>query len=109
MAELLGEPQFSLQSLEAQARLALYVEERFELADTATGETLELSLVGAKLEGDNALVFQESGAALPSRLSIRHDVLRDVIAAQVNRVNVFIDEALYSLLFQRDDGWKELY
>ena len=108
MASVLGEPQFSLQTIEAQARLALYVEERFGIIDVASGKPVALTLVGAKLEGDNVLVFQETSATLPRQLSIRHDVLRDAIAAQVNRVNVFSGEALRSLLFQDEDAWKEL-
>lgn len=108
LADLLGEPTYSLQSVEGQARLALYVEERFGIVDAATGEAVALTLVGAKLEGDNVLVFQETSAALPRRLSIRHDVLRDAISAQVNRVNLFIDEEIRSLLFRGDDTWKEL-
>jgi hypothetical protein len=108
LASVLGEPQFSLQTLEAQARLALYVEERFDIVDAATGQAVVLTLVGAKLDGDNVLVFQETSAALPRRLSIRHDVLRDAISEQVNRVNVFSDEELRSLLFQGEDTRKEL-
>lgn len=108
LASVLGEPQFSLQTLEAQARLALYVEAHFGISDAASGKPVALTLVGAKLEGDNVLVFQETSAMLPRRLSIRHDVLRDAIAAQVNRVNVFMEEELRSLLFQGDDAWKEL-
>ena len=108
LANVLGEPQFSLQTLEAQARLALYVEERFDIVDAATGKAIVLTLVGAKLEGDNVLVFQETGAALPRRVSIRHDVLRDAITTQVNRINVFSGEELRSLSFQGEDAWKEL-
>lgn len=108
LAELLGETTFSLQSIEGQARLALYVEERFGIVDAATGEVVGLTLVGAKLEGENVLVFQETSAALPRRLSIRHDVLRDAISGQVNRVNVFTEDELRTLWFRGEDAWKEL-
>ena len=67
-----------------------------------------MTLVGAKLDGDTILVFQESRELLPDRISVRNDVLRDVIAAQVNRVNLFRDDGLRSLVFQGGDAWKLL-
>lgn len=109
LADVLEDPQFSLHSLQARAQLALYVEERFEIIDAATGRAVKLTLVGAKLEGDNALVFQETSETLPQRVSVRHDVLRDVIAGQVNRANFFLDQGLRSLLFRGEDAWKELH
>ena len=106
LAAKLGAAQVSLDNLASQARLALYVEERFEITDAATKQPIRLTLIGATLDGDYALVFQETRDRLPKRLSVRNDILREAIDGQVNRVNVFFESGLRSLLFRGDDVWK---
>jgi len=108
LAEILQDPQFTLGTLEAQARFALYVEQQFTIRDQATDVALTLVLVGADLEGDQVLVFQETSGALPFWLSVRNDVLRDVYPDQVNKVNVMLDTGVRTLVFAGDDEWKDL-
>ncbi|MDH4047990.1 MAG: hypothetical protein OEW68_06305 [Gammaproteobacteria bacterium] len=108
LAEVTGDPQLSLVALEARARLALYVEERFALADGKSGEKLPLVLVGAELSGDYVLIYQELDSALPALLAVRHDVLRDVIPEQVNQLNLLLGDAVQTLTFSGDDGWKTI-
>jgi hypothetical protein len=101
-----GNPQISLMTVEARARLALYVEERFAIADAKTASPLTLELVGAELSGDYVLVYQELAEALPDAIAVRHDVLRDVFPEQVNQVNLFLGDDVRTLVFAGDDGWK---
>jgi hypothetical protein len=108
LAESTGDSQLSLTTIEAQARLALYVEDRFELADAETAIALPLSLVGAEVSGDYALVYQELDTPLPTALAIRHDVLRDVFPEHVNQVNLLLDSDVRTLVFAGDDAWKTI-
>lgn len=108
LAEIMQDAQLTLDSLEMQARFALYVERQFQLVDKASNKTLDLILVGAELEGDYILVYQESAQALPFWLSVRNDVLREVFPDQVNKVNISIGSGLRTLMFSGTDEWKEL-
>lgn len=108
LAENLQNPQFTLGTLEAQARLALYVEQRFRILNKATGEPLTLTLVGAELQGDYAIVFQEFPGSLPYWIAMRNDILRDIFPDQVNKVNVTIGSQLRTLMFSGKDVWKDL-
>lgn len=76
-----------LSRLEQRARLALYVEARFALL-LPDGVPLALTTLGAELDADNVLVFQEAAMTdPPSALTVRNDILRDVFRTQVNQVN----------------------
>lgn len=108
LAEILQNAQFTLGTLESQARFALYVEQRFAIRDKASGTELPLVLVGAELEGDQVLVFQETAGALPFWVAIRNDVLREVYPDQVNKVNVALDAGVRTLIFAGEDEWKDL-
>lgn len=108
LSELLQKPQLTLDTLEARAQLALYVESRFQIIDHANGEPVKLTLVGAELDGEYVLIFQESATPLPNSLSLRHDALRDVIPNQVNTVNISLDSQLRTLVFAEKDKWKAL-
>jgi len=108
LAQLLGMPGFSLNTVEGRARLALYVEERFAVADQSSGEPdqlLQLNLVGAEADGEFMLVYQEYNGQLPGRLAIRNDILRDIFPAQVNQVNLSIGQHVKSLTFSGKDRW----
>jgi len=96
-------PDLSVLDLAGRAYIALYVEERFLMAD-AEGE-LELSLVGAIIEGDHILVYQEYAGRLPNTIRIRDDILRDAYPTQVNQVNIEDGDATHSLVFANDDEW----
>ena len=100
---------FSLDALEGQARFALYVEEQFLLAsgtDDGVGAPLSLELIGAELDGQYILVYQEYVGELPDRLAVRNDILRDVFPEQVNHVNIAVGGPVRSLTFGDDDTWR---
>lgn len=108
LAEVLQDAHLDLSSLEMQARFALYVEQKFELQDKASKVSLELQLIGAELEGDYVLVYQQSSDPLPLWLAVRDDVLRDVFPDQINKVNISGGASVRTLMFGGDDKWKEL-
>lgn len=108
LSEVLKDPQWSLDTLEARAQLALYVEKHFQIVDRSNGKPIKLKLIGAELENDEILVFQEAKAPLPSSLSMRHDALREIIPEQVNTVNILYGTQTRTLVFARKDTWKTL-
>jgi hypothetical protein len=99
----------TLDTLIGRAQLALYVEERFLVAaveDGQVGAPLVLDLVGAELDGEFVLVYQELDGDLPAAIAVRDDILRDVLPEQVNYVNIAVGGAVRSLTFQGDDEWQ---
>ena len=92
-----------LGSLRNRARLALYTEERFALSVDGTAAPLEL--IGAEIEGDSVFVYQE-GRLGPGALTVRNGVLRDLLARQINSVNVMRAGRTVTLEFRGDDGVK---
>lgn len=111
VAAVLGEGSISLETLVGRAQLALYVEDRFRIAAAtagAAGAELVLDLVGAELDGEFVLVYQEYHGELPGGLAIRDDILRDVFPDQVNHVNVAAGGEVRSLTFSDDDEWRTL-
>jgi hypothetical protein len=105
---VLGERVASLDTLEGRARFALYVESRFTVAtagDDSVGAPLALELIGAELDGQDILVYQEFAGEFPAAVAIRNEVLRDVFPEQVNLVNVAVDGEIRSLTFRDDDDW----
>lgn len=108
LSEIRKDAQWSLDTLEAQAQLALYVEEHFQIIDRSNGKPVKLKLIGAELDKDEILVFQETEGPLPSSLSMRHDALRGTIPEQVNTVNILIDSQIRTLVFAKKDTWKDL-
>ena len=111
MQQVIAEPAVDLMEIAVQARLALYTEAHFQIARVVEGKpgrALALELVGAELEGDYVLVYQELPGPLPSEIAVRNDILRDLFPSQVNRVNVSTDAGVKSLVFQQDDSWHQL-
>ena len=111
VAAVLGKGNISLENLVGRAQLALYVEERFRIADFVdgrVGDRLALELIGAELDGEFVLVYQEFAGDLPVRLAIRDDILRDVFPEQVNHVNVALGGEVRSVTFSGDDEWRTL-
>jgi hypothetical protein len=108
LATLLGDRTFTLETLVGRAQLALYVEDRFTVAgveDGSQGEPLALELVGAELDGEFVLVYQEFHGELPATVAVRDDILRDVFPDQVNHVNIAVGGEVRSLTFSEDDKW----
>jgi hypothetical protein len=106
---ILKDRSITLEQLVGRAQLALYVEERFLLAtvnEGSIGAPLELELIGAELDGEFVLVYQEVKGALPREIAIRNDILRDVFPDQVNHVNIAVSGEVRSLTFQEDDKWQ---
>ena len=111
VAAVLGKGNISLEDLVGRAQLALYVEERFRIADFVdgrVGDRLALELIGAELDGEFVLVYQEFAGDLPVQLAIRDDILRDVFPEQVNHVNVALGGEVRSVTFSGDDEWRTL-
>jgi hypothetical protein len=105
---IMNDRSISLEQLVGRAQLALYVEERFLVAaveNGSIGTPLPLELVGAELDGEFILVYQELNVELPRKIAVRDDILRDVFPDQVNHVNIAIDGEVLSLTFQEDDEW----
>lgn len=106
---ILNDRTITLDQLVGRAQLALYVEERFLVADYVDGEVgapLQLEMVGAELDGEFVLVYQELEGELPAAIAVRNDILRDVFPAQVNHVNIAANGEIRSLTFQGDDEWQ---
>jgi hypothetical protein len=98
----------SLDSVTGRAQLALYVETQFQIVDLATREPLKLKLIGAELDGDSVLVYQEFKGALPDNLTIRQDALRENFPNQVNTINISLGSQIRTLIFKDKDSWKTL-
>lgn len=112
MIALIDQPGVSLADLAVQARLALYVESRFAIApwvDGEPGEPLTLNLVGAQLEGDHVLVFQDWPGRLPGNVAVRDDILRDYFPDQFNKVNITTAGGVRTLEFRGDAQWVPMH
>lgn len=106
LARVRNERGIMLVDLEARAKLAIYVEEHFTLQD-GEGNIIPLTLIGAEVEGDHALVYQEAKLeALPKDLLIGCSILRGVIPGQSNQVNIRIKDSVQTLVFKGDDTLK---
>ena len=101
---VLNMPSLSVLNLEGRAHIALYVEERFHIADSDV--ELELELIGAEHFGDHILVYQERSGRLPAKIRIQDNILRDAYPTQINQVNVEDGDATHSLTFADDDDWQ---
>jgi len=105
---ILKDRTITLDTLVGRAQLALYVEERFlvaEFADGRVGAPLEIELIGAELDGEFVLVYQELKGELPDVVAVRNDILRDVLPEQVNHVNIAVGGEVRTLTFQGEDEW----
>jgi hypothetical protein len=105
----LGDKTLTLDKLVGRAQLALYVEDRFVVAaltEEGIGAPLDLELIGAELDGEFILVYQEYNGKLPAQLAVRDDILRDVFPEQVNHVNIATGGEVHSLIFRGDDDWQ---
>lgn len=104
-----GDRSLTLDKLVGRAKLALYVEERFiiaELSGDGVGAPLDLELIGAELDGEFVLIYQEFRGELPASIAVRNDILRDVFPEQVNHVNIATGGEVRSLTFRGDDNWQ---
>ena len=75
-------------SVAGRARVALEVERSF-LWRAGDGSSLQLFTVGAELEGDNVLVYQElQPPPKPTKIRVESNFLHDVFDDQVNNVSL---------------------
>lgn len=99
----------SIDHLEGQAQLALYVEAKFLVAavnNEKIGAPLALNLIGAEVDGEYVLVYQEFVGSLPNTVAVKNDILRDVFPEQVNHVNIAVNQKVHSLTFKDKDNWQ---
>jgi hypothetical protein len=108
LASASDDPHLTFDDVESRARLALYVEQRFRIAacrDDGVAADIDLTLIGAELQADFIFVYQEARQALPRCIAVRNDILRDVLPAQANQVNIVSGEGVRTLMFAGDDRW----
>ncbi len=101
-----GAPQADIAELRTQAQLMIYIEETFALTDGA--RILALTPLGAEMQGEAVLMYQECKLTAPPRnLAIDNRILRDVFENQTNLVNVKLAQRTRTLLFSGSDGVKK--
>jgi hypothetical protein len=101
-----GAPQADITELRTQAQLMIYIEETFALTDG--GRAIALSPLGAEMQGEAVLLYQECKlTAPPQNLAIDNRILRDVFENQTNLVNVKLAQRTRTLLFSGGDGFKK--
>jgi hypothetical protein len=92
-----------LENIRAQALAGLILARDFHLWD-ASGNEIELQLVGAELEADIFYIYQEAGlAAIPESMQIEHRMLMNRWTEMQNYVNVDYDNGIKSLSFGPSD------
>ncbi len=97
-----------LTGLRARARLALYVNENFQLK-TLDGQAINLTILGAETDATYAHVYMETALTEPpAGLLINNTLLQDVFIDQTNQVNVSLGENLKSVVFVAGDGQKKI-
>lgn len=91
-----------LSGLRARAKAALYASDRFEVR--ADGAPLELTLLGAEIEGGHVYIYQIGDiATLPKIWSVRNSILRDLNASFDNTVNLPTPDGIQTLVFDGAD------
>lgn len=86
---------------EAQSKFEAYVANQFSVADAATGQSIELTLLGGEVERGYYWVYQEGVVpASVEEIDLRQTVLMDAIPAQTNRVNIRQNGDTRTLVFR---------
>ncbi|NYE59523.1 hypothetical protein FHW58_000675 [Duganella sp. 1224] len=94
--------QFDLGRPDSEAPLRRYVEKQFSITDK-NGKALPLHWVGAKVDADTVLVFQEiPGTKIEKGSRIHNALLIDFLPSQRNTVNVETDGTVKTLFFDQD-------
>ena len=85
----------------AQAKLEAYVADRFSLVDLATGEPIDLKLLGGEVERGFYWVYLEGTIpAETAELDVSNTVMMDAIPNQTNRVNIRREGETRTLVFR---------
>jgi hypothetical protein len=94
--------QFDLGHPDSEAPLRRYVEKQFAITGK-DGKALPLRWVGAKVDADTVLIFQEiPGVKLEKGSRIHNALLIDFLPSQRNTVNVETDGSIKTLFFDQD-------
>lgn len=94
--------QFDLGRPDSEAPLRRYVEKQFTITDK-DGKSLPLHWVGARVDADTVVVFQEIPATKIGKGSRIHNALLvDFLPSQRNTVNVETDGTVKTLFFDQD-------
>ena len=90
---------------QSRRAFAVYVAERFSIA--VDGKTLDLVVLGSEIDGGNLLVYQETPSpGIGAEIQVRSQILSDVWARQVNRVNLGKADGVETLIFRPGDPAK---
>jgi hypothetical protein len=93
--------QFDLGRADSEAPLRRYVEKQFTVAD-AEGKRLPLQWVGAKVDADSVVIFQEMPSIKLTKGSRIHNALLiDFLPSQKNTVNLQTDGTSKTLIFDQ--------
>lgn len=96
-----------LTQVRAQARLGLYVQERFRLSGPAGAISTEI--LAAEIDGAEIVVYQTAQlATAPDLLTIDNRILRETFEDQTNLVNVRLGAGVRTLMFAGSDGPKSV-
>lgn len=88
-----------------QARLALYVDQRFRLSGSLG--PIDLEILAAEMDGAEILLYQTARLeAGPDMITIDNRLLRDAFDDQTNLVNVRLGEGVRTVMFAGSDGAK---
>jgi len=101
-----GAERIDITVVQNQAQMMLYVEDHFALTDG--GRAIALQPLGAEVEGEALLIYQECKMAQPPKaLAINNQIFRDVFEGQTNLVNVRLAQRTRTLIFSGGDGVKK--
>lgn len=84
---------------------ARYVADRFSVA--VKGQPLELTTLGSEIDGGHLIVYQEARSpGFDATLTVQSQILTDVWARQVNRVNIGQPTSPTTLIFRQGEPAK---
>jgi len=103
-AMLAGE---DLTQIRTQARLGLYVQDRFRLSVSRIA--VETEILAAEIDGAEIVVYQTARLVqMPDELTIDNQILRETFEDQTNLVNVRLGAGVRTLMFAGSDGVKNV-
>lgn len=80
----------------AEIKLMRYVDDHFDLV--IGGEAVPLIAIGAQVDGDRLLIFQEAVLAqVPQTMAVRNTLMQDLFSGHSNQVNFRFGESVQTL------------
>ncbi|UTW55919.1 DUF6702 family protein [Kordiimonas sp. SCSIO 12610] len=102
LRNVIADPSTTAFDPEGQAELILYMEETFSF-QSPSGQ-LELTPLGAEVEGDYVYVYQEASVKeIPPSITIQDLTFHDIYPEQENQVNIEYQGTVTSLVFNASD------